>query len=44
MLISCENQCVMVTAGAAGIGAAIAESFAAAGARVFICDVDASAL
>jgi NAD(P)-dependent dehydrogenase (short-subunit alcohol dehydrogenase family) len=31
---------VLVTAGAAGIGKAFAETFADAGARVFICDID----
>ncbi|NML48432.1 SDR family oxidoreductase [Ramlibacter sp. G-1-2-2] len=35
---------VLVTAGAAGIGAAIACAFAEAGARVHVCDVDRSAL
>jgi NAD(P)-dependent dehydrogenase (short-subunit alcohol dehydrogenase family) len=35
---------VLVTAGAAGIGRAIADAFAAAGARLAICDVDADAL
>lgn len=35
---------VLVTAGAAGIGLAIAREFAGAGARVAICDVDAAAL
>ena len=35
---------VLVTAGATGIGRSIASTFAAAGARVFVCDVDASAL
>jgi NAD(P)-dependent dehydrogenase (short-subunit alcohol dehydrogenase family) len=35
---------VLVTAGAAGIGKAFAEVFADAGAKVFICDVDRSAL
>lgn len=35
---------VLVTAGAAGIGRAIAARFAAAGARVWICDLDAAAL
>lgn len=35
---------VLVTAGAAGIGAAIAHAFAEAGARVHVCDVDRSAL
>ena len=44
MEISCSNQRVLVTAGAAGIGRAIAETFAAAGARVYVCDADAQAL
>jgi len=35
---------VAVTAGASGIGRVIAEHFAACGARVFVCDVDAKAL
>ena len=35
---------VLVTAGGAGIGQAIAEAFLASGARVAICDVDADAL
>ena len=35
---------VLVTAGAAGIGAAIAEAFIEAGAKLLICDVDAEAL
>ena len=35
---------VMVTAGAAGIGLAIARAFAREGARVQLCDVDAEAL
>lgn len=35
---------VIVTAGAAGIGRAIAERFAAGGARVHICDIDRGAL
>ncbi len=35
---------VLVTAGAAGIGRAIAEAFAAAEARLVLCDVDADAL
>jgi NAD(P)-dependent dehydrogenase (short-subunit alcohol dehydrogenase family) len=35
---------VAVTAGAAGIGRVMADSFAACGARVFLCDVDAEAL
>ena len=35
---------VLITAGAAGIGRVMADSFAACGARVFVCDVDAAAL
>ena len=35
---------VLVTAGAAGIGKAFAETFADAGSKVFICDVDKDAL
>jgi len=35
---------VLVTAGAAGIGRAVAEAFAAAEARLVLCDVDAAAL
>ena len=35
---------MLVTAGAAGIGKAFAETFAGAGAKVFICDVDRAAL
>jgi NAD(P)-dependent dehydrogenase (short-subunit alcohol dehydrogenase family) len=35
---------VLITAGAAGIGKAFAETFADAGAKVFICDVDPAAL
>lgn len=35
---------VAITAGASGIGRTIADSFAACGARVFTCDVDAAAL
>lgn len=37
-------QRVLVTAGASGIGLAIARAFHASGARVYICDVDAAAL
>jgi NAD(P)-dependent dehydrogenase (short-subunit alcohol dehydrogenase family) len=32
---------VLVTAGASGIGRAIARAFAANGAKVFVCDIDA---
>jgi NAD(P)-dependent dehydrogenase (short-subunit alcohol dehydrogenase family) len=35
---------VLVTAGAAGIGKAFVETFADAGAKVFICDIDRNAL
>src|SRR5437764_14849590 len=35
---------VLVTAGAGGIGLEIARAFAAEGARVHVCDVDAKAL
>ena len=38
------SQKVLVTAGAAGIGLAIARAFAACGARVFVADIDAGAL
>ncbi len=38
------NQKVLVTAGAAGIGLAIARAFAATGAKVFVADIDATAL
>jgi NAD(P)-dependent dehydrogenase (short-subunit alcohol dehydrogenase family) len=44
MNTSAQGLRVLVTAGAAGIGRAFAETFATAGARVFICDVDPSAL
>ena len=37
-------QRVMITAGGAGIGRAIAEAFSANGAKVHVCDVDAKAL
>jgi NAD(P)-dependent dehydrogenase (short-subunit alcohol dehydrogenase family) len=39
-----EGQRVIVTAGAAGIGRAIAAHFMAQGAKVFICDIDRAAL
>lgn len=37
-------QRVLITAGAAGIGREFARAFAATGARVFVCDIDADAL
>jgi len=39
-----EGRRAVVTAGAGGIGRAIAETFTAAGARVHVCDVDTAAL
>ncbi|MDH4480290.1 MAG: SDR family oxidoreductase [Rhodoferax sp.] len=39
-----SNQRVLITAAASGIGLAMADAFMAAGARVFICDVNAAAL
>lgn len=39
-----QAQKVLITAGAGGIGRAIAAAFAAAGARVHVCDLDAKAL
>lgn len=42
--VDLTGQRVIVTAGAAGIGAAIAGAFAARGAQVHICDVDERAL
>ncbi len=38
------GKCVLVTAAAAGIGYAIAATLAAAGARLYVCDIDADAL
>ncbi|HBN32364.1 MAG TPA: 3-oxoacyl-[acyl-carrier-protein] reductase, partial [Rhodobacteraceae bacterium] len=38
------SQRVLVTAGASGIGLAMAKGFAATGARVWVTDVDAGAL
>ncbi len=37
-------QRVLITAGAAGIGREFARAFTAAGAKVFVCDIDAQAL
>ena len=39
-----DDQRVLVTAGAAGIGREIVRAFAAGGATVFVCDIDAQAL
>ncbi len=44
MNTSAADLQVLVTAGAAGIGLAIATTFADAGARVFVCDIDRDAL
>jgi NAD(P)-dependent dehydrogenase (short-subunit alcohol dehydrogenase family) len=44
MDVSAKGMRVLVTAGAAGIGRAIAAKFAGAGARVHVCDVDEKAL
>jgi len=44
MDVGTPGQRVIVTAGAGGIGRAIATTFAANGARVFVCDVAAPAL
>lgn len=38
------EQRVLITAGASGIGLEIARAFAAQGAKVFVCDIDAKAL
>ncbi len=42
--VDLTGQRVAITAGAAGIGKAMADSFAARGARVFLCDLDEVAL
>lgn len=39
-----SQQRVLITAGASGIGRAIAQAFVAKGARVFVCDIDEPAL
>ena len=39
-----QNQRVLITAAASGIGLVMADAFTAAGARVYICDTDAAAL
>jgi NAD(P)-dependent dehydrogenase (short-subunit alcohol dehydrogenase family) len=39
-----KNKKVLITAGASGIGRAIAERFVAAGARVHVCDLNAEGL
>ena len=39
-----SKQRVLITAAASGLGLAMADAFMAAGARVFICDVNAAAL
>jgi len=44
MNTSAADLRVLVTAGAAGIGLSIATTFADAGARVFVCDIDRDAL
>ncbi|MFT8242447.1 SDR family oxidoreductase [Roseomonas sp. BN140053] len=44
MDLGIEGLRVLVTAGAAGIGRAVVDGFAAEGARVFACDLDAAAL
>ena len=37
-------QCVLITAGASGIGREFARAFAANGAKVFVCDIDLKSL
>lgn len=44
MKIDCTGKRVVVTAGSSGIGLAISQAFASAGARVAICDIDAKAV
>lgn len=38
--LDCSGRRVLITAGASGIGAAMAQAFAGAGARVHVCDMD----
>lgn len=44
MEINCRSACVIVTAAASGIGRVITDTLAAAGARLYVCDIDATAL
>ena len=44
MNFSANDKRVLVTAGAAGIGRAIAQTFVDHGARVHVCDIDEAAL
>ena len=44
LTVRLDGMRVAVSAGAAGIGRVMADSFAACGARVFVCDVDREAL
>ncbi|MEI8703001.1 SDR family oxidoreductase [Mesorhizobium sp. ISC15] len=44
MDLGLDNKRVLITAGAAGIGRAVAERFAAEGAKVLVCDVDPKAI
>lgn len=44
MNLQLDGLRVLVTAGASGIGAAVARAFVAEGARVHVCDIDAQAL
>ncbi|RAI60516.1 3-oxoacyl-[acyl-carrier-protein] reductase [Roseicella frigidaeris] len=44
MTVQLEGLRVAITAGAGGIGRAMADGFVACGARVFLCDVDREAL
>ena len=44
MNLELDDTRVLVTAGASGIGLAIAREFVREGARVYVCDVDSRAL